>query len=114
MSPHPLRNAMLAMTAFSVAALALPVHAGPDVSPGNVTIVGFSFAPAAQLADATKNVTWHNEDAVAHRPIADNGCFDAGLIGVGKHSRASLSRCGDDVVTYHCSIHPFMVGAIDQ
>ena len=113
-----------------VAAIALSVSAcsgygnsmpqpGPDtppsLPPGAVTIdiVGMngarSFSPSPATIPAGQTVVWHNLDSTTHRVVLDDGELDTGNIGPGRFSTPmTLIAPG----SYHCSIHPSMLGAI--
>jgi plastocyanin len=55
-------------------------------------------------------VTWTNNDTVAHTSTADNGQWNSGSIA----PQGSFSRMFPTAgsFTYHCAIHPGMVGTV--
>jgi autotransporter-associated beta strand protein len=69
-----------------------------------------SFAPNPAAASPGQTITWKNNDGFTHHIVADNGSFDTGNINGGATS-ASVT-VGASSVSYHCSIHPSMVGSI--
>jgi plastocyanin len=55
-------------------------------------------------------VSWTNTDRIVHRIVADDGSFDTGNLSQGQSSAAvQLPAAGK---SYHCSIHPSMVGVV--
>ena len=89
----------------------------PDPGPGNtqIDIVGIngdrSFSPNPASAAAWQALTWKNTGGATHRIVADNGSFDTGNISSGATSPAVT--VGTNSVTYHCTIHPSMVGTLN-
>jgi plastocyanin len=77
---------------------------------GEVAIVDFAFQPMSASVDAGTTVQWHNEGAAPHTVTAFNGAFDSGTIGSGGNYSTIFSDPG--VYTYHCTIHPNMVGTV--
>ena len=68
-----------------------------------------SFSPNPATVPPAHTVVWHNVDSVTHRVVFDDGHLDTGNIPPGAFSRPmTLDGSG----SYHCSIHPPMVGAI--
>ena len=51
-----------------------------------------------------------NGDNATHRIVANDGSFDTGNIAPGETSQAVMPSAAG--VSYHCTIHPSMVGAI--
>jgi hypothetical protein len=74
-----------------------------------IEITAMSF-PAATAVEKGDTVVWTNRMNMNHTVTADNGDFDAGVLGKDK----SFSRVFDSVgtVAYHCKIHPNMTGTI--
>ena len=54
---------------------------------------------------------WHNTDSITHHIVLDDGSLDTGNIPPGTSSLAL--RLASNGATYHCSIHPSMVGSIN-
>lgn len=77
---------------------------------GEVTIVDFAFQPMSASVDAGTSVRWHNAGAAPHTVTAFNGAFDSGTIGSGGTYSTIFADPG--VYTYHCTIHPNMVGTV--
>ena len=55
-------------------------------------------------------VKWGNDDGITHTVTADDVSFISGSIGSGNTFSHTFTTEG--TVTYHCSIHPTMVGTI--
>ena len=68
----------------------------------------FSPNPAAEAQGGT--VAWRNADNATHRIVANDGSFDTGNITPGTTSQVVTAPATG--VSYHCSIHPTMVGTI--
>ena len=76
-----------------------------------VTISGFKFAPARLTVKSGAKITISNDDSTAHTATANDGkSFDTEPLDPGSSKTISLSGPGS--YAYHCSIHPFMKGAI--
>jgi plastocyanin len=76
---------------------------------GASTLTTTAFGNAKTVAVGT-TVAWTNTDLVAHTATANGGAFDSGAIEPGRSFSVVLSTPG--TITYHCSIHPNMVGTI--
>jgi plastocyanin len=84
---------------------------GADAQDGAaVTIVDFAFQPASLEVPAGSTVTWTNSDAATHTVTDDSGAFDSGRLAPGASFSQTLDTAG--TFTYHCEIHPQMVGTI--
>jgi plastocyanin len=90
-----------------------PTNNGTPVSiPTNATNLGAAaYSPNPLTVTAGTTVTWTNNDNTAHTATSDtSGVFDTGSIPPGGQASATLGARG--TVTYHCTIHPGMVGSI--
>ena len=81
-----------------------------------VNIVGIngalSFSPNPATLPSGQMIVWHNVDAVTHHVVLNDGSLDTGNLDPGTYSQPmALSAAGGP---YHCSIHPVMVGSINQ
>jgi plastocyanin len=80
-----------------------------------ITIVGMngnqSFTPNPATVPAGQTVAWKNADSTTHHIVQDGGGFDAGNVAPGATSIAVTAPAGS--VSYHCSIHPSMVGGFN-
>jgi plastocyanin len=71
-----------------------------------------SFSPNPATLPAGQMVVWHNVDVITHRVVLNDGSVDTGNLAPGASSQAmALAAAGGQ---YHCSIHPVMVGSVNQ
>lgn len=111
-----------AITFFAVAACACgssSTPSSPSSTPGpdvTVNITGIngsqSFAPSPTTIKVGQRVIWKNTDpAKSHDAAADAGSFTTPVLASGASSDPiTMNTAG--TFTYHCSIHPSMVGTI--
>jgi plastocyanin len=76
----------------------------------SVGIVDFAFDPSSVAVDAGATVTWTNQGAAPHTVTADDGSFDSGTLDAGASFSFTFTSAG--TVSYHCTIHPNMVGSV--
>ena len=70
-----------------------------------------SYSPNPTTMRAGQTVAWHNGDTTAHTSTKDGGGFDTGSVNAGATSSPiAMSTAG--TFTYHCTIHPAMVGTV--
>jgi CSLREA domain-containing protein len=101
-------------TDIPVSSSPLRAPAGSGRAATTVSIVGIngslSFSPNPAAAQSGGTVTWHNADGLTHRIVLDDLSYDSGNLPPGSDSPAlAVGAAG---ATYHCSIHPTMVGTI--
>ena len=88
----------------------------PTPTAGVVNIVGErgnqSFNPNPASLPTNGMLTWSNTDGTTHRIVANDGSWDTGNLPPGASSAAIQVPAGG--VHYHCSIHPTMVGAVND
>ena len=81
-----------------------------------IDIVGvngnMSFTPASASLQVGQQVRWHNADNITHTATQDGQGFDTGLIPPGGTS-APITVSAAGAISYHCAIHPSMVGALN-
>jgi plastocyanin len=70
-----------------------------------------SFNPPSATIKAGQTVSWHNTDAITHTATADVGAFGTGGVAPGT-TTAPLKMTEGGTLSYHCSIHPSMVGTL--
>jgi plastocyanin len=70
-----------------------------------------SFSPASATVKVGQTVAWTNSDSITHEPVQDAGVFDAGNIAGGQTS-APIKMTTAGTFSYHCAIHPSMVGVL--
>ncbi len=85
---------------------------GPDVTINITGINGAnSFAPSPTTVNLGQRVIWKNTDTRSHDAAADGGTFTTPVLSSGTASDpVTMNTRG--TFTYHCSIHPSMVGTI--
>jgi plastocyanin len=71
-----------------------------------------SFSPNPATLPAGVQIVWHNVDSITHRVVLDNGSVDTGNLAPGASSQPMTM--GASGASYHCSIHPEMIGSINQ
>ena len=69
-----------------------------------------AFNPPSVTIKAGQKVTWMNQDTITHTVTDDQGKWDSGSLAPGASYQQTFKIAGQ--YTYHCSIHPFMVGKI--
>jgi plastocyanin len=103
---------------YSSGSPATPAAPTPMTSNGVVTINvvaingAQSFSPNPASLPAGQMVMWHNVDNTTHRVVLDDRSVDTGNLAPGASSPAmEIGVAGGH---YHCSIHPEMIGSINQ
>jgi plastocyanin len=89
-----------------------PSPSGTPVSivQGAETLTTTAYAPNPVTISAGGTVTWKNNDSVAHTSTADAGGWDSGTIAAGAQFSHTFQTAG--TFTYHCTIHPGMIGTV--
>ena len=88
----------------------------PTVPPPQVTVDvaeingPYSFYPSPAMVQSDQTVVWRNFDTVTHHVVFDKGSIDTGTLAPGTLSQPMAIGAG--TWTYHCSIHPTMVGSV--
>jgi plastocyanin len=75
----------------------------------NIDITAMAFPDSTAIAKGD-TVVWTNRMNMNHTVTADNGEFDAGVLGKNKSFSHTFETIGS--VPYHCEIHPNMTGTI--
>jgi len=95
-----------------------PAAPTPTTSNGVVTINvvaingAQSFSPNPATLPAGQMVVWHNVNNTTHRVVLNDRSVDTGDLAPGASSRPmAIGAAGGQ---YHCSIHPEMIGSINQ
>jgi plastocyanin len=71
-----------------------------------------SFSPNPATLPAGQEIVWHNIDSVTHRVVLNDATIDTGNLAPGASSAPmTIGTAGG---AYHCSIHPEMIGSINQ
>jgi plastocyanin len=71
-----------------------------------------SFSPNPATLPAGQMVVWHNIDGVTHHVVLNDRSVDTGDLAPGASSQPMT--IGSAAGQYHCSIHPEMVGSLNQ
>ena len=69
-----------------------------------------AYAPNPVTIAAGGTVTWTNNDNTSHTSVGDGGSWNSGNIAPGAQFSRTFAATGS--YTYHCSIHPGMVGTV--
>jgi plastocyanin len=75
-----------------------------------VKISNFAFQPARVVVSPGTKVVWTNEDSDPHTVTTDRPGFSSQALDTGSRFTEVVRQTG--TVTYHCTIHPFMHGAV--
>ncbi len=70
-----------------------------------------SFAPNPTTMKVGQAIVWQNTDSITHTATADASGFNTGNVNPGSTSAPVMMNTAG-TFTYHCSIHPGMVGTI--
>jgi plastocyanin len=70
-----------------------------------------SYAPNPATMRVGQTIAWRNADSIAHTSTQDNGGFNTGTVAAGATSAATMMSTAG-TFTYHCTIHPGMVGTL--
>ena len=95
-----------------------PAAPTPTASFGVVTITvvaingAQSFSPNPATLPAGQMVVWHNINNTTHRVVLNDRSVDTGDLAPGASSQPMAIGAGGGA--YHCSIHPEMIGSINQ
>jgi plastocyanin len=91
-----------------------PAPSTSDVVTINVVAINGaqSFSPNPATVPAGQMVVWHNVDNITHRVVLNDRSVDTGDLAPGVSSQPMVIAAAGG--QYHCSIHPVMVGSINQ
>jgi plastocyanin len=91
-----------------------PAPSGPTTAvtiPQNAsTLTTTAYNPNPVNVAVGTTVRWSNADGIAHNATADGGAFNSGTLNAGGTFDFKFSSAG--TFTYHCTIHPGMVGTV--
>jgi plastocyanin len=103
---------------YSSGSASSPAAPTPSTSNGVVTIDvvaingAQSFSPNPATLPAGQMVVWHNVNNTTHRVVLNDGSVDTGNLAPGASSQPmAIGAAGGQ---YHCSIHPEMIGSLNQ
>lgn len=77
---------------------------------GSATKTTTAYSPNPVTLAAGGTVTWVNNDTTTHTSTADGGAWASGSIAPGGQFSRTFGTAG--TFTYHCSIHPNMIGTV--
>jgi plastocyanin len=92
------------------------VGAAPATTSSNFTIHvaeingPYSFYPSPATVGSGQVIVWRNDDIVTHHVVFDNISVDTGTLAPGTLSQPM--KIGPGTWSYHCAIHPEMVGSV--
>ena len=86
------------------------VQAVPVQNVVSVSIQDFFFDPADAAVEPGTSIVWVNQGQEPHTVTADDGSFDSGVLNPGDSFMVTF--LGSGTLTYHCEIHPSMVGSV--
>lgn len=69
-----------------------------------------AYNPNPVTVSAGTTVTWTNQDSTTHTATSDSGVFSSG--NVGANGQFSFTFANKGTFTYHCALHPNMVGSV--
>ncbi len=113
--------AVASMIAFASAcgssSPASPSPSTPSTGSANVTVTiqsnsgSNSYNPNPVSMRVGQTIAWHNADSITHTATQDSGGFNTGNVAAGATSSpVTMNTAG--TFTYHCTIHPGMVGTV--
>lgn len=102
----PAASAAPAESSGAVAACAPSTDAGTVA----VSIVDFSFSPAAITAKVGDVITFTNDGAKPHSATLDEGSCGTDVLAAGGAAGLTFSKAG--TYAFHCAVHAKMVGTI--
>jgi plastocyanin len=90
-----------------------PTTSGTSVAivPGASVLTSTAYNPDPINVSPGTTVTWVNNDTTTHTSVANGGAWNSGNIGPGGSFSATFPTAGS--FTYHCAIHPNMVGTVN-
>jgi len=102
----------LAGTACGSSSPSAPTTSSADVTINMVGNLGSqSFSPNPTAMRVGQTVAWKNADSITHDVAQDAGRFSTPTVSAGTTS-APITMGTAGTFTYHCTIHPGMVGTI--
>ncbi len=69
-----------------------------------------AFAPNPITISTGMTVTWMNNDSITHTSTSDTGAWNSGSLAPGASFSHTFQSAG--TFSYHCTIHPGMVGTV--
>jgi plastocyanin len=69
-----------------------------------------AYAPDDLSVAVGSTVTWMNTDSIAHTSTSNAAGWDSGIVAPGAQFSVTFQTAGS--FSYHCAIHPGMVGTV--
>jgi plastocyanin len=90
----------------------MPSPNGPSVviPTGASTLGNRAYNPDTINVAIGDTVTWTNTDSEAHTSTSDGSVWNSGVVAAGGQFSTKFQNAG--TFTYHCTIHPGMVGTV--
>jgi len=87
---------------------------GSDIVTVNVVAINGaqSFSPNPATLKSGQRIVWHNIDSLTHHVVLNDRSVDTGDLAPGTFSQPMTISA--QAAPYHCTIHPEMVGSINQ
>src|SRR5215213_4784076 len=101
---------VLLMFVPTAAAQDAGVQTVPIQNAWSVNIGDNFFDPPNAAVEPGSTITWTNNGDEPHTITADDGSFDSGMLNPGDSYTVAFD--GQGTVTYHCAIHPEMMGSV--
>ena len=98
------------LTCAAIGVAIAPRGAFAAGAPVAAKIANFAFGPPTITVHAGTAVTWTNSDDDPHTVVADAGAFKSKALDTGDTFTQTFSTPG--TYSYHCSLHPYMVGKV--
>ena len=76
----------------------------------HVNIHNLAFGPRRLVVSPETTIIWTNQDGFQHTTTSDHGLWDSGPMDPDATFKRVFRKTG--TFTYHCTIHPFMLGTI--
>jgi plastocyanin len=77
---------------------------------GASTLTATAYSPNPLTVSPGTQVSWVNNDGTTHTSVSDTGAWSSGNIAPGAVYTTTFNTAG--TYTYHCSIHPNMIGTV--
>lgn len=87
-----------------------PQSASVSIPSGASVLGDRAYVPAELTVAAGTTVTWTNTDSTSHTTTSDAPGFDSGIVGSSRTFSFVFQNAG--TFSYHCAIHPSMVGTV--
>ena len=84
----------------------------PPPDGATVAMVDFAYEPAEVEVEMGEAVVFTNEGDEAHTVTQDDGGFDSGEQLPGETFRLLTDETTEEVVAFHCELHPDMEGTV--